>query len=119
MWLAVTFAAIVLTGTVFMVWFLLGLLREGEPSTWYWIVPIRREAERKTLDARNSSYVHDDCHAPESKHREYYVELLENEGYAKECASGLIALDVPPVSARRVWRSIQPKHGYIFREHRF
>jgi hypothetical protein len=118
MWLAVTFAGVVLTGAVFMVWFLVGLLREGAPSTCYWIVPIRREQEKKIFEARSGSIADDGCHAQECKRLEYDPDLLENEGYAKECDSGLIALDIRPVSARRVWRSIQRKRGYVFREHR-
>jgi hypothetical protein len=118
MWLAVTFAAIVLTGTVFLVWFLVGLLREGAPSTCYWIVPIRREQEKEIFEPRSGSITGHDCYAPECKRHEYDPDLLENEGYAKECDSGLIALDVRPISAKRVWRSIEPKRGYAFREHR-
>jgi hypothetical protein len=98
MWVAVTFVAIALTGTVFLLWFLFALLRESAPSTCYWIVPIRREPERESGESLSGIYVENAGRATEHESSNYYVELLENEGHAKECASGLIALDARHIS---------------------
>src|SRR5712672_3293415 len=120
MWLAFTFAAIALAGSAFMVWFLIGLLRECPPSIWYRIVPaVRRPMKNRHLPVLRGIYGDEDCHAPEGECSDDYVELLENEGYAKECASGLIALDVRPISAKLGWRSIDPRRFNVFHERRF
>jgi hypothetical protein len=119
MWAAWVVAAIALAASAFMLRFLIALLSEGAPSICYWVVPVHRELQKEGhLEALSGIYLDGSCRAPEGKRRECYVDLLENEGYAKECDSGLIALDVRPVSARRVWRSSQPRRGYVFREHR-
>lgn len=39
MWLAFVLVAIVGGGTVFMIRFLIALLREGQPSVCYWVIP--------------------------------------------------------------------------------
>jgi hypothetical protein len=39
MWLAVVLVAITFAGTVFMIRFLIALLREGAPSVCYWVIP--------------------------------------------------------------------------------
>jgi len=118
MWVAVAFVAIALTGTGFMSWFLLALLRESAPSTWYWIVPIHRELERGGLEVLSGGEVDDDGRVTEGKPRDYYVELLEDDGHAQEYASGLIALAVHPVSDSLVCCSILSKRGGVFRERR-
>ena len=119
MWLAVTFAAIAVTGTAFMVWFLLGLLHECAPSVCYWVVPSRRRPEKhRHLAVLRGIYAGEDCRAPEGECSDYYVELLENEVYAKECASGLIALAVHPISAELGWGSIHPRRFNAFHERR-
>jgi hypothetical protein len=46
MWLAVVLIAITCGGTVFMVRFLVALLREGAPSVCYWVIPERNKADR-------------------------------------------------------------------------
>jgi hypothetical protein len=120
MWVAVTFAAIGLTGAAFMVWFLLALLCEGALSACYRLAPVRREeAKGSLLKELSCIYVDDASHAPECKRSEHYVKLLENEGYAKECVSGLTALGVRPVPARLGWRSSHARAGYSFRQGRF
>ena len=120
MWVAVTFAAIAVTGTAFMVWFLLALLRERAPSVCYWVVPGRRRPEKhRHPGALCGIYAGEDCRAPEGKRSDYYVELLENEVYAKECVSGLIALDIRPVSTHLGWRSIWSRRDQVFHERRF
>ena len=119
MWVAVTFAAIAVTGTAFMVWFLLGLLHECAPSVCYWVVPGRRRLEKhRHLAVLSGIYAGEDCRAPEGRRRDYYVELLENEVYAKECASSHIALDVHPMSARLAWGSIHPRRFNALHERR-
>ena len=100
-----------------MVWFLVALLRESPPSTCCWIVPIRCELE-ESFEALSGSYVDDDCHATECMHSDYYVELLENEGHAKERDSGLIVLDIRPLSARSGWRSNHSSRVEVFHERR-
>jgi hypothetical protein len=124
MWAAWIVAAIALTGAAFMLRVLVALLGEGAPSVCYWVVPARREPRREVLDARranyvNANYVEDDCRASECNRGENCVELLEKESYAKEeRSSDLVAFDVRPVSGSVGWRSIQPRRGDIFREHR-
>jgi hypothetical protein len=118
MWAAWIVAAIALAGAAFMLRFLIALLGEGAPSVCYWVVPVRTE-KKGHLGVLCGIYVDDDYRATESGRSDYRLELLENENYAKqECSSGLIALDVRPVSNRFGWRSIHPGRGYVFREHR-
>lgn len=117
MWLAVTFSAIAVTGTAFMVWFLLALLRDREPSVCYWAVPVygRLEKERH-LEVLGGIYGDEDCLATEGDLRDYRIALLENEHHAKEGASGPIALDVRPASATLVWGSIEPRRFDVVRD---
>jgi hypothetical protein len=116
MWVAVAFAAVALTGTAFMLWFLVALLRENAPSTCYLVVPIRREPERESRKVPGVSYVDDDSLAAGPDAREYSFELLEKEGDAKESVSGLIALNLRFIHDRVGWRSIH-KRGDVFREY--
>jgi hypothetical protein len=124
MWAAWVVAAIGLAAALFMLSFLMALLREGAPSVCYWVVPVRREARGQgplgtILGARRSNYAEDDWREPECNRSEYCVELLENENYAKEeCSSGLIALDVRPASANLGWRSIRAGRPHVFHERR-
>ncbi|HZW95365.1 MAG TPA: hypothetical protein VFF64_20615 [Candidatus Eremiobacteraceae bacterium] len=117
MFVAVTFAAIALTGTAFMVWFLLALLLDNAPSTCCWIVPIRHERERECVEALRSSDVDEDYHTCGRNYCNSYVELLENEDHAKEHTSALISIDVRPTPGGVGWRSIHPIHRAIF-QHR-
>jgi hypothetical protein len=121
MWAAWIVAAIALIGAAFMLRFLFVLLDEGAPPVCYWVVPVRREPEKKGHHkVLRGIYLDDDCRATESGCGDYRLELLENENYAKEeCSSDLIALDVRPVSNSLGWRSIRPRRGYFFRERRF
>jgi hypothetical protein len=114
MLVAVTFAAIALTGTAFMVWFLLALLLDSAPSTCCWIVPISHEAERECVEALRSSFIDEDYHTCGRKYSNSYVELLENEDHAKEHTSSLISIDVRPTPGRVGWRTIHPIHGAVF-----
>src|ERR1700680_2761620 len=110
MWAAWAVAAIALAGATFMLRFLIALLREGAPSVCYWVGSIRREPEKERyLEFLSGIYVDEDCPATEGNCSAHYLELLEKENYAKEeCSSGLIALDVRPVSGGLGWRSIHP-----------
>jgi hypothetical protein len=114
MWMAWIVGAIALGAAAFMLRFLMALLREGAPSVCYWVAPLRREPLRRVLAANYPEY---DCRAPECNPSECNVGLLENENYAKEdYPSGLIALDVHPVSNGLVRCSIYP-WGYVLRGH--
>jgi hypothetical protein len=119
MWAAWVVAAIALAGAGFMLWFLMALLRECAPSICYWVVPVRRKKERH-LGNLSGIYVREDCCATETGGGDYRLGLVGNENYAnEECCSGLIALDVRPVSEGRGGRSIYSKRGYVFPQHRF
>jgi hypothetical protein len=120
MWPAWILAAIALAGASFMVRFLVALLREGAPSTCYWVVPIRREPEKPShLKALGGICLDEDADAAECHRGDYYLEFLENERHAKkECDSGLIVFNAHSAPARRGWRSIQSVRGKVFREHR-
>ena len=113
MWVAITFAAIALTGAAFIVWVLVALLRESAPSTCCWIVPIRLELEKESM-ALIGNREDDDGRAMEGKHRDYDVESLENEDHAEKFGSGLIALDVRLVSGGVDWRSIKARGAAVF-----
>jgi hypothetical protein len=110
MWVAILVAAIALSGTSFMVWFLIALLRDSAPSTCCWIVPVRCDLKRES-DHGLGGYVGDDGYSSESEPSDCYVDLLENPVHAKHGASGLIALDVRSVTGRVGWRSIQPSRA--------
>jgi hypothetical protein len=98
MGVAVTFAAIALTGASFMVWFLVALLLDSTPSI-SWIVPIRCEPERENCETLIRSYVDDD-HSAERGRGDSQVEVLENDDHAEEYASGLVTIDARSVSGR-------------------
>ena len=113
MWVAVTLAAVTLTGTGFMLWFLFALLRENTPSTCYWLVPIRREPGTERLKSAGASYADDDSVTGEPDAGKYSFEVLENERDAQECVPGLIALNLRFIHDRVGWRSI---HGRSIRK---
>ena len=120
MWAAWVVTAIALAAAAFMLRFLIALLREGAPTVCYWVLPVRGRPEKECrLKVLSSIYVDEDCRVPEDKSSDHCVELLENEDYAQEeCDSSLIVLDVPDVCDRLGWRSIHPRRGFTFREHR-
>jgi len=123
MWAACLVAAIALSAVAFMLRFLVALLHEGAPSVCYWVAPVRREIERDIKTEKERSlgftvciYVDEDFPSTENDHGDY-VEL-ENENSAKEYSSGLIALDVRPVSNGSGWRSIRSRNRSAFHQHR-
>jgi hypothetical protein len=109
MWTAITVVAIALIGTAFMVWFLVALLRECASSVFCWDVTASWKAEKNGhLTGARRIYAGETTARVAESHGGYgYPESLEKEVYAKECASGLIALDVRHVGGRVGWRSIQ------------
>jgi hypothetical protein len=119
MWAAWVVATIALAGAAFMLRFLMALLREGPPSVCYWVVPMRRAPEKECrLKALRGIYFDDDCRAARDGSA-CCGELLENENYAREeVSSGFTAFDVRPIAVVDS-RSIHPRRGHIFREHRF
>jgi hypothetical protein len=115
MWMAFTFSAVATAGTAFMIWFLLGLLRERGPWKCYRIIPVRLEPEKgRLLKELTGIHVDSVFRATECQCSDYYVTLLESEGHAKECASGLIAVNVHSDSVRVGWRSTHPKRFDVF-----
>ncbi|MGA9306828.1 MAG: hypothetical protein WBW31_15600 [Candidatus Sulfotelmatobacter sp.] len=113
-------AGIGLAGVAFMLRFLAALLREGAPTVRYRVVMVDRKPEKdEPLRVLRGIYFDDDGRATESDRGEYRRELLENEYYAKEKrTSGLIALDVRPVSERLGWRAVHASRDDGFREPR-
>jgi len=53
-------AAIGFGAAVFMLGFLIALLREGAPSACYWVVPVRREPKSQIVEVLSSNSVEDD-----------------------------------------------------------
>jgi type VI protein secretion system component VasK len=117
MWAASAVAVVALAAVAFMLRFLTALLREGAPSVCYWVVPLCRELKKEEqFKVLRGAYFEDDCRATENERGDY---RLEAEYHAKEkCSSGLIALDVRPVSDSLGWRSVHARHGYFLRERR-
>jgi hypothetical protein len=113
--------AVALAGAAFMLRFLIALLREGASSVCYLVVPVRRGPKKVVhLKAVRGVYFDDDCRAAESDRSARYLNLLEDEHYAKgKYSSGLIAVDVGPISDGLWRRSIHPGRGNVFRQHWF
>jgi hypothetical protein len=120
MWAAWMVAAVALAGVAFMLRFLAALLREGAPSVCYRVVMVDRKPEKdEPLRALRGIRFGDDVRATTSDRGDYRGELSENEHYAKEKhTSGLIALDVRPVSERLGWRPVHASRDDGFREPR-
>ena len=93
MWLAMVFGLIAVVGTTFLLWFLVGLLREGPPWT-YWTVSA---PEAAGFDGINSMSSSEDAGCHHGDNRQYnpadcYVELLENKRVANEIVTERITL---------------------------
>jgi len=84
MWVAATFATIALLAAGFMVWFLIALLRERSPTTDCSVVRVRRVPARETLVNLGRIRADDGYYARQFKGGNYYLDLLESEGHAKE-----------------------------------
>jgi hypothetical protein len=112
-------AAIGFGGAVFMLWFLLALLREGAPSVCCWVVPVRRKPPREAFQVLSIAYEGGDCCETGTNRSELRVELLENENREKgKYGSSPITLDGRIISGRLGRRAIHPKHSYVLRERR-
>ncbi len=116
MWAVAGLAAFALAGSAFMVWFLMGLLRDGQPFVCYLIVPTPRGQEMRLFEAIDANDVDDDWPSRECRglYRLELLENLENESHAKATA-GLIALDVHSAPASLGWSSIR-NQARAFRE---
>jgi hypothetical protein len=67
MWLTFALVAITCSGTMFMIRFLIALLREGAPSVCYWVIPSAAEGverEREDLEAGFEFDVRDPAWSP-------------------------------------------------------
>lgn len=112
-------AAIGFAAVVFMLRFLIALLREAPPAVCYWVVPVRQNPERTVLQCWSGNYVDDDCRQEAWKRGHDRVELLENENHEKEWrGSSPIAFDVRTIPGRLGWRAIDPKRACSFHERR-
>ena len=114
MWTAITLVTIALSGTIFLLWFLRGLLRERAPLVSYWVVPLR--TEKASGADSDTAFEHfrwseftTECH----------VESLENEVHANPySASRLVAIPVCLVPDGLGNSPVQPADILIFREYR-
>jgi hypothetical protein len=113
-------AAIGFGAAVFMLGFLIALLREGAPSVFYRVVPTGgRSKKQKDLEGLRRIYGNENCCATESDRSERYRQLLENLHHEKGTSgSGLITLDVRTISGGVGWRAIHPKRSFTLRERR-
>jgi hypothetical protein len=109
-------AAIGFGGTVFMLWVLIALLREGAPTFRYSFTLAAPETTRKNEGLQLLSVAFEDTSLWEgTKNRsDDYVELLENKNHEKGvCDSGLTALDVCNVSGRFGRRPVRAKYSIV------
>ena len=75
-------AAIASAAAIFVLRFVIALLREGPPAVCYRVVPIVGWVEKHCHRKVSSGvYADEDRCAPEDKRSDYYVGLLENEKY--------------------------------------
>src|SRR5258708_28389109 len=77
MWITGAFSAIGLTGVEFVVWFLLGLLRERALSVYHWMFLVRggcgNPQQRPVL---SDIYFHEDCGASEGEYNDHNVQFF-------------------------------------------
>ena len=114
MWTAVVLVTIALSGTIFLLWFLRGLLRERAPFVSYWVVPLRTEkASGADPDTAFEHFRWSEFTT------ECYMESLENEVHANPySAARLVAIPVRLGAAGLGRSPIQPADIHFFREHR-
>lgn len=112
MWVPITFAAIAFAGIVFMIGFLLAMLRENVRSNWH--TPPK---PRLRIKPRNfSSGFVNGAHAEENS--DDYVESLESEIHDKD-SSGLITFAIFPDLGDIGWRPGRFKRVGISQQRRF
>jgi hypothetical protein len=109
-------AAIGFGAAVFMLGFLIALLREGAPSVRYWVAPVLRKPQREGVQVLRAAY---DGRGAGRELSNGGVKLSENENHdQKKNGSGLITLDVRAVSRGVGWRAIHSKRSFVLRERR-
>ena len=125
MWAASVFVAIAFVGSGFMVWFLVGLLREGAPSVCYWVVPaimtpgVRMASHGVSNHGMILHAISEDGREEQNSPSAEGQELLENGIYVQEdSGSNLVSLDVRPPGAGVGGRAINHSGARILREHR-
>jgi len=116
---ALVMAAITLSGAAFMLWFLIALLRESEPTICYWVVPIRKQRGPEILDVGSGTYGVEASLFTRYSGSNYRRAGLENQNHAREeCGSDLFFIDGPLLSKRLSWSTNQQQGEYDFRERR-
>ena len=121
-WVVAPIAAIAFGGAVFMLRFLLALLREGAPAARYWAAPTRQKRQIEHLQFLRIAYDVAECREKVRNYSGFAAESfaagsLEGQNHAKdEHGSGLIDINVCVDSSRQDWRAIHARCSYIFRE---
>jgi hypothetical protein len=115
---ATVVAAIGFGSAVFMLGFLIALVREGAPAVCYWVVPSHRKRQRDSLQLSGlldeGDYCEKGCIRGDGR-----AEFVENKNHENgNYSSGLITLDVRTISGGLGWRAIQSQRNYILRERR-
>lgn len=111
MGIASVVAAIGFGAAVFMLGFLIALLREGA-SVRYWVEPVLAKPPREGL--LSGAY---DGRGAGRELSEGRAKLSENENHDQEkSGSGLITLDVRTISGGVGWRAIHSKRSFVLRE---
>jgi hypothetical protein len=87
MWPTYALVGVAIMGIVYMLWFLVGLLRAPAPSVWYWIVPKKKKTQMLRVDLVRSraTFTHAVRLAPNAIHqRPSRRELMETECSSSE-----------------------------------
>lgn len=114
MWVSITFAAIAFAGIVFMIGFLLAMLREKVRSSWQ--TPPEPKLRIKFRDFSNSCV--GGSYAEEEQNSDDYVESLEGRIHDKD-SSGLITLAIFRDLGGIGWRPRRFKRIGISQQRRF
>ena len=104
--------AIAFGGAVFMLRFLLALLREGGPAARYWAAPERQNPQIEHLQFLRIAYDVGECHAKRRSRSSLAAGSLEGQNHAKGMhGSGLIDINVYVDSGRQDWRTSHTRHS--------
>jgi hypothetical protein len=113
-------AAIGFGGVIFMVWFLIALLREHVLSVRRPVAPAQRKPRIQHLQVLRIAYDDGACLEARSNGSDCAVELLEKQHHEKgEHGSGLTALDICIIPGKLGWSAVRPKHSFVRREREF
>jgi hypothetical protein len=107
-------AAIGFGATVFMLWVLIALLRDGVRWSRYQVARVARYPQPRKEVLQILSVTSDGTHLRQvgSNRSDDRVELLENQNHEKgEYGSGLCALGVCTMSGKFGWRAVYPKYS--------